>query len=128
MDILQICLIGVIGAIVALILKQYKPEFAVIVSLAAGIVILFIVSEYIFEAVEVVSGISEKTGIDNAMLSAVMKIIGVGYLTEFSSNICEDSGNKSIADKIALGGKIIILITALPILTAVVDVISVLVS
>lgn len=128
MDILQICLIGVIGAIVALILKQYKPEFAVIVSLAAGIVILFIVSEYIFEAVEVVTGISEKTGIDNAMLSAVMKIIGVGYLTEFSSNICEDSGNKSIADKIALGGKIIILITALPILTAVVDVISVLVS
>lgn len=128
MDILQICLIGVIGAIVALILKQYKPEFAVIVSLAAGIVILFIVSEYIFEAVEVVTGISEKTGIDNAMLSAVMKIIGVGYLTEFSSNICEDSGNKSIADKIALGGKIIILITALPILTAVVDVISALVS
>lgn len=124
MDILIICITGIVGSILALIVKQYKPEFAILITVVASVVILFIIADYIFEAVSVLSSLSEKTGIESEMMSSILKIIGVGYITEFSSNICEDSGNKSIGDKINLGGKIIILIVALPVLTAVIEVIS----
>lgn len=124
MDILKICAIGLVAAVLALTVKQYKPEIAVLISTGAAVIILFIVADYIFDAVSVLSSLSEKSGVDNTLLSSILKIIGVGYITEFSSGICEDSGNKSIGDKIAFAGKIIILIVALPVLTAVIDIIS----
>lgn len=124
MDILQVCAIGLVAAILSLTVKQYKPEIALLISVGAAIIILFIVADYLFEAVTVLSGLSEKSGVDSSLLSSILKIIGVGYITEFSAGICEDSGNKSIGDKISFGGKIIILIVALPVLSAVIDIIS----
>ncbi|MDD4002731.1 MAG: SpoIIIAC/SpoIIIAD family protein [Clostridia bacterium] len=124
MDIFKICAIGLLAAVLALTVKQYKPEIALLISAGAAIIILFIVADYIFEAVTVLSALSEKAGVNSDLLSAVLKIIGVGYIAEFSAGVCEDSGNKSIGDKITFAAKIIILIAALPMLTAVIDIIT----
>jgi stage III sporulation protein AD len=113
-----------VGAIFAVTVKQHRPEIAVMVSAGTAIIILFMAADYLFNAVSVLSQLSEKAGVNGGLLSSVLKIIGVGYITEFSSGICEDSGNKSIGDKISFAGKIIILIVALPVLTAVIDIIS----
>jgi stage III sporulation protein AD len=124
MDILRISAIGLVGTILAVTVKQHRPEIAVIISASTAIIILFMVADYIFRAVSVLSQLSEKVGVESSLLSSVLKIIGVGYITEFSSGICEDAGNKSIGDKISFAGKIIIFIVALPVLTAVIDIIS----
>jgi stage III sporulation protein AD len=124
MDIFKICAIGLLAAVLALTVKQYKPEIALLISAGAAVIILFIVADYIFEAVTVLSTLSEKAGVNSDLLSAVLKIIGVGYIAEFSAGVCEDSGNKSIGDKITFAAKIIILIAALPMLTAVIDIIT----
>ena len=57
------------------------------------------------------------------MFGLVIKIIGVGYLVEFGASICSDSGNSSIAEKIILGGKIIIFTMAIPIITSLFEII-----
>lgn len=124
MDIIKICLIGLTAAVLAVTVKQYKPEIAILISVSAAIIILFIAADYLTQAVAVFTSLSEKTGVDGGLLSSVLKIIGIGYITEFSAGICEDSGNKSIGDKILFGGKVIILIAAMPVLTAVIDIVS----
>ena len=124
MDILRISAIGLMAAILAITVKQHRPEIAIIITTGATIIILFMVADYIFNAVSVLSQLSEKAGVNSSLLSSILKIIGVGYISEFSAGICEDSGNKSIGDKISFAGKIIILIVALPVLTAVIDIIS----
>jgi stage III sporulation protein AD len=124
MDIFKICAIGIIAAALAVTVKQYKPEIALLISAGAAVIILFIVSDYIFAAVNALFSLSDKAGVKSELLSCVLKIIGVGYIAEFSSSVCEDSGNKSIGDKITFAAKIIILIVALPMLTAVIDLIS----
>lgn len=123
MDLIKIVAIGIISSIIVVILKQERPEIALIVGIAAAVSILIILVNYLTEVLGVFSSIVDKTGIDQGLFSAIIKIIGVGYLAEFSAGICEDSGNKSIGEKISFGGKIIILILSLPILTAVIDVI-----
>ena len=50
------------------------------------------------------------------MFSTLLKIVGVGYLIEFSASVCIDSGNSSIADKVVLAGKILIFSMSLPII------------
>ena len=82
------------------------------------------VADYLVEAVTVITQLSERAGVDDALLSSILKIIGVGYLTEFSASVCEDAGNKSIGEKISFAGKVIILVVALPVLSAVIDIIS----
>ena len=57
------------------------------------------------------------------MFVSVLKIVGVGYITEFANSICVDSGNSSIGDKILIAGKIIILTLSLPILTNLLNII-----
>ena len=49
-------------------------------------------------------------------LTVILKIVGVGYITEFTADIAEDFGNKIIASKVLLGGKIIICGMTLPII------------
>lgn len=121
MDIIKILLIGVITSIATIILKQFKPELSILVSLAGGIVILLSLINYLSKIVSSFSLIVGKTNIDIALFSSVLKIVGVGYITEFGANVCIDTGNSSIADKVLLAGKVIILCLALPIINSMIS-------
>ncbi len=118
MEILKIILIGIITCVATILLKQLKPELSVLVSIAGGIVILVMVVNYLGSIVSNFTQIATKTNINMQLFSSVVKIVGIGYITEFGANICQDTGNSNIADKILLGGKVIILGFALPIINA----------
>lgn len=118
MEILKIILIGIITCVATILLKQLKPELSVLVSIAGGIVILVMVVNYLGGIVSNFTQIATKTNINMQLFSSVVKIVGIGYITEFGANICQDTGNSNIADKILLGGKVIILGFALPIINA----------
>ncbi|MFY9178060.1 MAG: stage III sporulation protein AD [Caldicoprobacterales bacterium] len=118
MDIIQIVGIGIIAAILSMIIKQHKPEIAFLISIAAAILIFFIIANKLPYIVNVFNDIINKTQIDSVFISTLLKIVGVAYITEFGSQICKDMGENSIASKIELGGKVIIMILGLPILTA----------
>ena len=61
--------------------------------------------------------------INSSIYGIIFKIIGVGYLVEFTASICSDTGNHSLSDKVLLGGKIIILVMALPIITSILEIV-----
>ena len=74
--------------------------------------------------ISVFNSLVSKSGVSSGIFSAVLKIIGLGYITEFSASLCNDAGATSIGNKILLGGKILILISALPIVTNLIDIIA----
>ena len=123
MDIFKILAIAVLTCIASLIVKQVKPDFASIVAISGGIVILLFVIQYVEEIIGVFQGLIHKTGLSPTLFSSILKIIGIGYLTEFTSSICSDCGNTSLASKVGLAGKIVILFLALPIITNLLEVI-----
>ena len=93
--------IGIITVFSYIVIKQLKPEFAIIVGLAGSIILLFSISDSIISVINSFASLVEKTGINIELFSLVLKIIGIGYLTEFAANLCMDSGCNSIADKMA---------------------------
>ena len=103
MEIFKIAAIGIIAALLIVFLRESKPEIALIVSLAAGALILIFVVDYLVQAFQVFEILMEKSGIDKDLIGAIIKIVGIGYITEFAANICLDSNNKAIADKIQFG-------------------------
>ena len=124
LDIFKIIGVGIITAITALIVKQIKPEVSVIITISGGILMILMLVESLTNIFGVFSSIIEKSGLTAGLFSTVLKIVGIGYITEFSANLCNDAGVSSIADKILLAGKIIILVLALTIVSNIIDIIS----
>ena len=123
MDIVKIIGVGLIALIIIIILKQYKPEFSVYVSIIAGVVILAMVMGKLTSVINILSNLSNKTWSGSEFLKILLKITGISILTEFAVSICKDSGETAIASKIDLGGKIIIISISIPIITALLELI-----
>ncbi|NLZ25505.1 MAG: hypothetical protein GX891_03495 [Clostridiales bacterium] len=116
--------IGIIGVILVLLLRTAKPEFAVLATIATGIVLVIVLVNSLSGAVVAFTRIVEKSGLPEGIFATILKIIGIGYLTEYSASICEDAGCASIAQKLQLGGKLVIFMLAIGIVTRLVDVVT----
>ncbi len=121
MDIIKIIGIAFIAIIIIVILKQYRPEFAIYASILAGVLILALVSDTLSSIVDMIKSIANKTNINNNFLIILIKITGIAILTEFAVSICKDSGESAIASKVDVGGKILIISLSIPIISALVD-------
>ena len=121
MEIVKIIGIGLTALIVIIILKQYKPEFAVYVSIAAGIFILLLSLSQISGVVNLLKDISNKANINSQFLGIILKITGIAILTEFAVSICQDSGESAIANKVDIGGKVMIITISLPIISSLLE-------
>ena len=118
MDIIKIIGIGFVALTIIVILKQYKPEFAMYVSLVAGILIFTIIATKMSGIIEVLKSLASKTSINNEFLVLLIKITGIAILTEFAVSVCKDAGESAIANKVDLGGKVIIMSMAIPIMSS----------
>ena len=120
-ELTQIIGIGLLTLVIIIILKQYKPEFAIYASIIAGILILVIAFEKMTGIIELLQTISNKTYINKSFLTILIKITGIAFLTEFAVSICSDAGEKAIASKIEIGSKIIIITMSMPIITSLLE-------
>jgi stage III sporulation protein AD len=123
-EIFQLVGIAFITAITALILKSTKPELAFAVTVTGSIILLLFTFELFQNAFSIFNTIADTTGIDVALVKILLKMVGIGYLVEFSAGILNDFGQNSVADKLVFCGKIIVLILALPIIESVLNLIS----
>lgn len=121
MDIIKIIGIGLISLIVIIIIKQYRPEFAVYVSLIAGGLILVLVLDKMSGVINLLTNLANKTSINKDFIFLLIKITGIAFLTEFAVSICKDAGESAIATKIDMGGKVMIIAISIPIISSLLD-------
>lgn len=118
MSVMQVGIIGVVGAVLAVQLKGTKAEYAVYISVAAGILLLSFISGRLEVFVQAVEQAASYVNIDSGYLSIMMRMIGITYIAEFSSGICRDAGYQTLAGQIEIFGKLTILVLGMPVLTA----------
>ena len=119
MEIFQLIGIAFVTAVAALLLKETKPELAFAVTVAGGIILLLFVFDVLRDNLAIFGEITDATGIDSSLVKILLKMVGIGYLVEFSAGILNDFGQNSTAEKLILGGKVVILVLAIPILRSV---------
>lgn len=124
MMIVKLIGIALIGIVAVSLLRTAKPEFAVFAVIGTGIVMVITMISSLQSAILAFDDLVDKSGIDDRVFSAVLKIIGIGYLTEYSASFATDAGCASIAQKLQFGGKIVIFLMSISIVTALVDVIG----
>ena len=102
MEIFKIIGVAFVTAITAILLKSTKPELSFAVTVTGVMVILVFVADMLQNTVNIISTIASLTGIENGLIKILLKIVGVGYLTEFSAGILNDFGSNAVADKVIL--------------------------
>lgn len=120
-EVIKIIAIGMISLVIIIVVKQYRPEFAIYISIIAGILILLMSLQKLGEIVGLIQRISEKAGINGKFLEILLKITGIAILTEFAVSVCKDSGESSIASKIEMGSKVIIISMSVPIISSLLE-------
>ena len=121
MEIVKIIGIGLIALIIIIIMKQYKPEFAIYISIISGILILMLVMDKLTGIIGLLNSVASKSGVNKEFLFILIKITGITLLTEFAVSVCKDSGETAIANKIDLGGKVIVIAMSVPIISVVLE-------
>ena len=123
-EILKIIGIGLVALVIAITLKQYRPEFAIYVSMIAGVLILVLIMDKFTGIINLLKSISDKTYINQQFLGILLKITGIAIITEFAVSICSDAGEKAIASKIEIGSKVIIITMSIPIISSLLELIA----
>ena len=122
-DIIKITAVGLIAVIIVIIIKQYKPEFAIYISIITGAIILYMIFGKLQGIINLLQNISSKAGVNSKILSLLLKITAIAFMAEFAINICKDAGEGAIASKIEIGSKVIIVSMSIPIISSLLDVI-----
>lgn len=123
MEIVKIIGIALIALIIIILLKQYRPEFAIYVSLLTGVLILLLVVDELKGIIGLLQSLANKTSINSQFLTLLIKITGIAFLSEFAVSVCKDSGEGAIASKIEIGSKIIIISMSIPIISSLLEII-----
>ncbi len=115
---LGLCLISVFAAV---LIKQYKPEYATLISVAACCAVIVAVAKNLLNPVfELRRYISAVSGTGGYYQTAV-KVVAIGYITKFTADVCNDAGQTAIAGKAELAGKAAVFITVLPLVNEILN-------
>jgi stage III sporulation protein AD len=121
LEIIQIVGFGLVAAFLALVLKEQKANFAFLVTLMVGAGIFLFLIDKIGQVLTMLQRIAINANVNMVYVETLLKIIGIAYIAEFGAQITRDAGQGAIASKIELGGKILILVMAIPILTVIIE-------
>ena len=124
MDIAMVVAAGIIATAIAVLLRQYKPEYALMVSLAAGIVILIALTRNILPVLDTINSLLSQSGMQKQYIAILIKALGICYLTQLACDTCKDAGESAIGAKIELAGRVAVLIVSLPLFESILSLAS----
>lgn len=116
MTVLAVCGILVIAAFLTVLLRQYRPELALAVGVAAGVGISVAVILTLSEPLAYVKETLTRAGMDGGTALLLIKSLGICLLTQFTAELCRDAGESGMASRAELGGKAALLLLLLPLL------------
>lgn len=113
-DLFQVAIFCLTATMLALVLRQYRPEYAVFISLACSVVAVLYLLQGVTRVVEELGRLLDDTMLPGQLVQVVMKCLGVCILTELAGQTCRDAGEQAIGAKVELAGKVTLVLVSLP--------------
>lgn len=116
--------IGLVAAVFVTVLKPMRGEYAALLVIAAGAIMLLWVIESIGPILDLLRKITMNLQVSSGYLDVVLKALGIAFITRLGVDCCKDAGQGAIGANIELCGRIAILITIIPLFAEVVEIIN----
>lgn len=123
-DIFKIVAFAIVSVVLILLIKQQKPEIALLLTIVSSIALLLFSLNQMAGVFELLEELVSKSGINKEFLKIILKITIIAYIVEFGKNICVDAGQSAIATKLEMAGKVVIVVLSLPIIGSLVNILT----
>ncbi len=124
MDIVKIAILGIVGALLAMMLKGQKKEYELFVTLGVSLCIFYFILSKLQLVISVINQMQDYVTLDTGYIAILIKMIGITYVSEFSANLCKDAGYQAVAGQIEMFGKLAILVISMPVITVLLETIE----
>ncbi|WP_283607588.1 SpoIIIAC/SpoIIIAD family protein [Faecalispora anaeroviscerum] len=114
MNVIGIAGLALVSAVIAVMLRRYNQEYAVVVSITAGVIILVQILANIVPAIRQINSLLSAAQLPSEYGIILFKTLGICFLAQFAADSCRDAGESALASKVELAGKLSIVILALP--------------
>ena len=115
---------GIIAVSLVIILKNQRPEIALMCVVATSVIILLFVFDELKSVIDLINSLMQKSSIDSTYIKIILKVIGISYIIEFGKDICKDAGESAIANKMEMAGKVIIVSLSIPVVASLIDIVT----
>ena len=120
----MIKVVGIVltALIINIVLKNYSKEFTFLINIVCTIIIFTLISKDLKGIVDRLTSISNEISVLLPYIKIMLKILGISMIAQLLSVLCRDNGENTLANQTELSAKIIILVTALPLFTTIMDI------
>lgn len=121
---IKVAVIGIIAVFLAMAVKKDQQEFAMLIILAASLLILGLALSKADDVISIIHMAEEYLGSNSIYIGILLKMVGITYVAEFSSNLCRDAGFSAVGNQIEFFGKIMIMAVSMPVIKSLLQTIS----
>ena len=120
----MIKVVGIVltALIINIVLKNYSKEFTFLINIVCTIIIFTLISKDLKGIVDRLTSISNEISVLLPYIKIMLKILGISMIAQLLSDLSRDNGENTLANQTELSAKIIILVTALPLFTTIMDI------
>ena len=97
---------------------KVEKDFSIVLTVTACCLITMVAIRYLSEVMAYLRELSESAAYENPFLDTLMKISGIGLMTEFTQMLSSDTGNNSLGKAMQILGTSVMLFLSLPIFEA----------
>lgn len=124
MDIYKIAVIGLVGATLSMLMKNYRPEFSLYVVIATVLIMFAMILYRLTTVLDFLESVYQQISYGRNFFTILLKVLAVAYIADFVGQVCKDAGESAIADKVELAGKVMIFYLAVPVMMTVLELVN----
>lgn len=121
---IKIAILGIVVVLLALPFRLIKGEYSLYLSIAGCILIFYFILGKMQQMIQLMEKIGSCLPVESGYLEILVKMIGITYIAEFSADLCKDAGYSALASQIAIAGKLSVLGISMPVITALLEMVS----
>ena len=116
MDAVKIVAFALLGAVLSLVLKEYKPFLSVLLSILTAAMVFFFMLPELERITAYGRVLYRAAGGGELYLDSVMKIVGITSITWLGSDMLKDAGLLAASQAVVMAGKVLCVGLCLPII------------
>ena len=125
MDIfLKVTIAVLITEIISLILLKQCPEISLLLTIVVCCSVVIVMVSYLQPVIEFSRRLVQLGQLSTDMLNVLLKVTGIGIISQIAGLICSDAGNQSLSKILQILTIVVILCVSVPLLEEVITLIE----
>ena len=120
----KVAVIGLAGALLAVLVRNYKSEYGSYVILGIAVLIFGLICTQLKSIISAINTFAEYVNIERKYITILIKMLGITYVAEFATAICKDLGYQSISAQIEMFARLTLFAISIPVVSALIETIG----